>query len=830
MSRRLETFCVLRVSYVCGVRKRNFWQGLTSVPDEIFVERTTKVSSFVDGLSAMLSEILARYFRLVPTPASWAAVAQADGPVLVVTQSRSKLVRSLLASIVERDGVLRLVHASEVVSEFPPRAVAWAALEEQEQLSSLAVRFPNLRFSTFSFFHVRGPIRDLPSRTLSYLDLLRLLFGSPFLFVVFGQPFEIPAIRARAPRSVARECRVDFYRNLKLIRGTPFQSLSAQERAVLGGADVGADLQIIADRQNVPVAKVRAAASKEFRTIAAQPRRWVYGVSAIVLHFLLRRLFGRIMVQGLESLSAVVRQQPVVLVPMHRSHLDYVLVGHALYKANLNPPLVAAGINLFFFPVGSLIKSLGAYFVRRESRNNRVHAYVLKRYVTYLVKRGHLQEFFIEGGRSRSGKMRAPRLGLLSVLVEAYRRRLRKDILFVPVSISYERVIEDSSYGVENTGRKKEKESFGSLLKARSIFRQRYGDAFIRFGAPISLSEYIQSSSPAREARQIVSPLAHDLTRAIRNQVPLTVTGVVYSLLLTGARYGVERSTLSRGIHHMCRMAKALHRESIEFSPSLQRFLEGDEAILDRFFSHGVMQRRPFMGGEVWLVPGKQRFTADFYRNSCLHYFFASSLLALAELCDGRATVAGAMQFYPIFHHDMLLEDETKYSQLLRDALLRLEQEEIIDSAGRFRERSCGFFTPELLFNWLESYLWVLMHLQVQMGNTQSLPLSQFLQQLGDEFRAAVYLGAMTRTEAAAQSTLQSVIDSLVADRCVQLEGTGSSAEVRVVAFPTGRLELLRVVHQRLRQHLELDRLSAAIEETGPFRGVSRDSAAHSAL
>lgn len=755
----------------------------------------------------MFTDLLIRYFRLVPVPRSWIEIQQRPEPILIVTQSSSILVQGLLRSIVERSGDASLMHGSAWLSTAPEqRTVGWASLEEGELLAQLTERHPQLLFTTFSFFHVRGPIRDLPSRSLSYFDLLRLLFGTPFLFIVFGAPFQICNSRARSARSVTRQLRVDFYRNLKMVRGTPFQSLQVQERTVLAGPEVDQDLRTIADRQGVSVAAIRRAASKEFRLIAAHPRRWVYGTMAIAVRLLLRRLFGKTIVRGLDELSIAVRQHTVVLVPMHRSHLDYVLVGSVLYHSNLNPPLVAAGLNLFFFPVGSLIKSLGAYFVRRDSRNNRVHAFVLRRYVTYLVKRGHLQEFFIEGGRSRSGKMRPPRLGLLGVIVEAYRRRLRKDILFVPVSITYERVVEDRVYGAENTGQKKERESFLSLLKARSIFRHRYGDVFIHFGKPLSLAAYIQASPEKKEPRQLVSPLGYDLTRAIRNQIPLTLTAVTYSLLLTGPRYGLTRAMLTEGVHAMARLARILHGDTLDFSPSLQNFLQGNTGMLNHFIEHGVIVQKRCLHADVLVIPGKQRFTADFYRNSCLHFFIEASLLALSELMDGAVSTQGALRFYDIFKHDMLLGDGENFERALKRTLTALSSAGCIGAHGRFTSHALGMFTPALLLNWIESYLWVLLHLKAQGASSSASPIRQsiLLERLSEEFRTAVYLGLMTRTEAAAHSTLQSVLDSLQLDRCLQIEGSGATTRVQILSLPVDRIELLEQAHQRLREFVEL--------------------------
>src|SRR5262249_44317440 len=138
----------------------------------------------------------------------------------------------------------------------------------------------------------------------------------------------------------------------------------------------------------------------------------------------------------------------------------------------------------------------GAFFIRRTFADNDLYKAVFRHYLAYLIREGYTQEFFIEGGRSRTGKILTPKLGMLSAIVDAFLRGVRRDLYLVPVSITYERLVEEEAYKRELLGAAKEKENLLALLRARSVLRTNYGKAFVNFAEPISLAEAL---GPLRE-------------------------------------------------------------------------------------------------------------------------------------------------------------------------------------------------------------------------------------------------------------------------------------------------------------------------------------------
>ena len=200
---------------------------------------------------------------------------------------------------------------------------------------------------------------------------------------------------------------------------------------------------------------------------------------------------------GLEKVTEYAKRNPIVLVPSHRSYFDFIILSSMLfYDRHLLPPHIAARENMAFGPFGFIWRKAGAFFLRR-SFDDPLYKSVFRTYVAYLIKEGFTQEFFIEGGRSRTGKTLAPRLGILSWNVEAFLASGRQDLYFVPIALTYERLVEEGAMVGELEGGAKTEESMLGLVRARRFLRLRFGSVFVNFGEPISLGDGPRRPAPA---------------------------------------------------------------------------------------------------------------------------------------------------------------------------------------------------------------------------------------------------------------------------------------------------------------------------------------------
>jgi glycerol-3-phosphate O-acyltransferase len=726
----------------------------------------------LEKIKQLLVSILAKIFRPVAVPKSLRAIESDLYRIVLVTQSSSIVIEGLMQSIASKlsiNSARRL--DSNTILEFSSSKqgstseLSWISLHDLDFLRRRQVQLnPDFDFVTMNVFQVQGPIRKWPSFKPSILWLWGLIPTRRILTISLGE--KTSSFQPSGNRLI-RLLKVEFIRSLKLVRGSPIEVREEQAVTILSGTEFERDIKVVSDRASLTIEQGKKEALKAFYELSANPRRIMYDALGFVAKLLMHRLFSEIHTKGIETLVPAIKDNTVVLVPMHRSHLDYILVGYKLFSEKVNPPFVAAGINLSFWPCGFIFRSVGAYFVKRNGRD-RFHAIVLKRYISYLVNKGHLQEFFIEGGRSRSGKMLEPKLGLLSTMVEAARNTKRRDLLFVPVSITYENIIEDEAYGKENSGGSKVKETFLSTLKAFDIFKKRYGEVIIEFAKPISLKSFVDQNQGDSD-RALVQNLGFTICRGIRNQINPGLTTLAYSAVLMSDRYGLKENELRTKITNIHKTFELLKESGFEigtYTSQLSSFLSGNTDVLRELTSAKVLQLEEHFDQKYYYIAGSSRFTADYYRNSVIHYFFPISLLALSEAVFGAVDFQKLPFLYKYFEHDLILTTWELYRPRLESLCLDLSSKGKMTKSEAavfvFNEREIMF--PEMLASYLQAYSWVikrLLKIRTSVDDSGQILAGKFASQLMSSAKAEIYVGEISRTEAASRSSILSVIHSL---------------------------------------------------------------------
>ncbi|MDI9229231.1 glycerol-3-phosphate 1-O-acyltransferase PlsB, partial [Serratia bockelmannii] len=224
-----------------------------------------------------------------------------------------------------------------------------------------------------------------------------------------------------------------------------------------------------------------------------------------VMGWLWSRLYQGINVNGGERVRQLAQDgHEIVYVPCHRSHMDYLLLSYVLYHQGLVPPHIAAGINLNFWPAGPIFRRLGAFFIRRTFKGNKLYSTVFREYLGELFSRGYSVEYFVEGGRSRTGRLLDPKTGTLSMTLQAMLRGGSRPITFVPIYIGYEHVMEVGTYAKELRGAAKEKESFLQMVRGLRKLRN-LGQGYVNFGEPLPLMNYLNKNVP--DWRDAIDPI-----------------------------------------------------------------------------------------------------------------------------------------------------------------------------------------------------------------------------------------------------------------------------------------------------------------------------------
>ncbi|KZC40420.1 glycerol-3-phosphate 1-O-acyltransferase, partial [Rhodanobacter sp. FW510-R12] len=299
----------------------------------------------------------------------------------------------------------------------------------------------------------------------------------------------------RFARKVARVMRAHFHRIRAAVIGPDLSHRRTVVDAVLNAEPVRAAIAASAAKEKISHAKAWRKAHKLVLEIAADYSHPVVRSASFLLSNFWNKLYDGIAMHHFDKARAAAPGHEVIYVPCHRSHADYLLMSYQLHVSGVVVPHIAAGVNLNLPVIGPVLRRGGAFFLRRSFKGNALYSVVFNEYVAQLIDRGVPMEYFIEGGRSRTGRLLAPRAGMLVMTVRAFLRAPRRPVLFQPVYIGYEKLMEGKSYIGELSGQPKEKESLLGLLKGLKVLRQRYGHVALNFGEPIELTPLLDAAS-----------------------------------------------------------------------------------------------------------------------------------------------------------------------------------------------------------------------------------------------------------------------------------------------------------------------------------------------
>jgi glycerol-3-phosphate O-acyltransferase len=382
----------------------------------------------------------------------------------------------------------------------------------------------------------------------------------------------------------------------------------------------------LADRLDRSEAEVLAEAAGYLREMAASSSRLAIDTWEQLVHFALRGHSVDVDLAGLERLRALGRRQALVFLPSHRSYVDPLVLRTALHEHGFAPNHVLGGVNVAFWPIGPLARRSGYVFIRRSIKDNPVYKLTLREYVGYLVRKRFNLEWYIEGGRTRTGKLRPPRLGLLAYLVEAVMEGGADDVQLVPTSIVYEHLPEVGAMAAEGAGGDKKAESLGWFVRYLRQQGNTHSVVHLRFGEPLSLREGMATSSNGRAGRA-VEKLAFEVLHRINRATPVTAPSLV-TLALLGAE---DRAlTLDEVCASVAPLAAYAERRGLpttagatDTAPrAVRRALEAlqRQGLADRF-AEGVEP--------VWRVMPSRHVEAAFYRNGIAHFFVNRSIVEL---------------------------------------------------------------------------------------------------------------------------------------------------------------------------------------------------------
>ncbi|HVY24612.1 MAG TPA: glycerol-3-phosphate 1-O-acyltransferase PlsB [Steroidobacteraceae bacterium] len=568
--------------------------------------------------------------------------------------------------------------ANDVDAELIPVSVFWGRAPEKES-SFLRVPFA----VTWSDM---GIVRRM----------LAVMFNGRSLVIQFGEPVSLRSMfgdaqdAALASRRVARICRGLLHRQRAAVIGPEIASRSNIVAQVLRAQAVRQAMRSEMRTKNLTRRQAIHAASACVKEIAANYSHTTVNVLSRLLSHVWNRLYDGVELHHLDNLRAVVEGNEVVYVPCHRSHMDYLLLSHTIYQKGYAVPHIAAGINLNMPVIGSILRQGGAFFIRRSFAGNALYTAVFTRYLGVMMARGHAIEYFIEGGRSRTGRLLQPKTGAITMTVRSFLRDPGKPVVFVPVYFGYERIVEGNTYIGELSGKPKRKESFLGVLRTIPALRERHGKVHVSIGEPIFLDPLLQQYAPQWRESVVedkpvwLNPLVNDLSerimRHINSAACVTPINLLALVMLATPKQAMIEVDLIRQLDLYASMLKHLPYSSLVTVTGMD-----GTAIVQYGEQMQLLKRQTHPLGDVISMTEEKAILATYFRNNILHLMILPSAIASCFLSNRSVRTEDiqrlAWRLYPYVRDELFLRwSEEELPAVVLDILRMLNTHGLLES------------------------------------------------------------------------------------------------------------------------------------------------------
>ena len=528
--------------------------------------------------------------------------------------------------------------------------------------------------------------------------LLQVLFNGRDTLVEFDAPLSLRELLGAELAATTRGWRV----------ARSLHALYARRRAVRIGPDLSHRRTLV--NAVLRTRAVRAAVTLEMRARRLSRRKAMLRARADALEiaanyshvfvrfmehalaWLWNRLYDGVEFGHAATLEQVAEGHELIYVPCHRSHMDYLLLSYAIYVQGFAVPHVAGGVNLNLPVIGRLLRKGGAFFIRRTLRGDTLYASVLMKYLATIMARGHPIEYFIEGGRSRTGRLLQPKTGMLSMTVRGFLHAPVRPVVFIPVYFGYERLAEGRTYLGELSGQPKEQESVLGLLKSWRVLRERFGKVYVNLGEPIALDGVLdrhhapwRTERFAEDARspwvsRAVDTLALAIMRNINSAAAVSPINLIALTLLAMPRQALPEATLARQLE--------LYRSLLTGAPYSERVTvtaaSGAEMI-----AYGIALKQVYREthalGDIVRMSEPAAVLATYFRNNILHLFALPSLIACVFLSNAQVSTGDlqrlAGRIYPYIAQELFLRwEEAELARVIEAVLAVLAAHGLIEA------------------------------------------------------------------------------------------------------------------------------------------------------
>ncbi len=466
---------------------------------------------------------------------------------------------------------------------------------------------------------------------------------------------------------LARVARIHFAKQRAASVGPKLPVRQEMLNKLLTNPALAEAIQEEAKSKKIDQDKARKNALSLLNEIAANFSYRMLRMTDFVLTWAWNRLYQGLKVTNADPVRELAENgHEIVYAPCHRSHMDYLLLSYVLYRQGLVPPHIAAGINLNFWPAGPIFRHLGAFFIRRSFKGNKLYTAVFREYLAELFIRGYSVEYFIEGGRSRTGRLLDPKTGMLMMTVQTLLRGDHRPITIVPVYIGYEHVLEVATYANELRGAKKEKESLWRTIKA-FLKLKKLGFGYVNFGDPIPLNHFLNQQIP--DWRDSIDPtgtqrpswltpttnlLATQIMEHINSSAAINAMNLCCSILLAADQCTLTKVKLLENIDYLLKLLKNIPYSDLITIP---------DQTAEQMFEHAKEMGKFVITtdevGEMVGLTADQAVLMTYYRNNIQHLLIIPAIVARILLKNNRISLDEVLMqvklLFPLIKSELFL-------------------------------------------------------------------------------------------------------------------------------------------------------------------------------
>ncbi|MDT8379761.1 MAG: 1-acyl-sn-glycerol-3-phosphate acyltransferase [Desulfotignum sp.] len=475
-------------------------------------------------------------------------------------------------------------------------------------------------------------------------------------------------------------------RQRKSITGPVLKSRQEITEDILTRQSLREFLADYAAENNISLKKTNKKAAAYINEIAANYNLRIINLGNWILTWIFKNIFEGLVVdqKQINRMREKYTEAPLILVPCHKSHLDYLLLPYVMFRNNMPCPHIAAGKNLSFWPLGPLFRGGGAFFLRRTFKGAKLYSKIFAAYLEKLLYEGFNIKIFIEGGRSRTGKLLTPRPGGMGMIIRAYLNGACDNLYFVPIFVGYDRVLEEDAYLKEIEGGSKSPETLKGLISTRKFLKKKYGKVYIRFDDPISIKAYMQkmhfdpARASSREFMEFVKKFSYKMMSAINKQAVATPHGIIASAILNSPKNSFSKGQM---IEQANTYLNLLMNDNVELSETLLLDLDNTyNTVIHNFLSRNFMElvdedEEEISEDTFFIVKHNKRAILDYYKNSVISFFVpaAYTSVAILEMDRFKFSLPDLVRRYrfleKLFHDEFFNDEETTCEEYISNCI-----------------------------------------------------------------------------------------------------------------------------------------------------------------